>query len=375
MGAPGYQTDKARNQLLSQDISGAIISYSGAARNSSNAAILSEYAYALALGGYYDAALIQLDKAKKSDAKSWEVNFYASQVYGLMGYEDLSKEFWSPFWTKRAPSWISAKAGELKEKYKRKSGQAEKMDRAEMVSFFKEANELASRGEYFRSIGLFRRIIASYPKESLPYVGYSIALEKMGAFESSSQNISKAMSLLGSDAASSEKRTVLAKRLEAVNKVSSKWPKDRMMQPYAPETRKESQTQMMSYAGGMVSSAFSNVNLRFGYSNFKTGNAAIDFSFGNNAAASSTYYSIGVSTYSRLKVLMLGIGVNGYSQNGGDMMGTFKGSLGISAINRSGRSSFEVFLDVHQPFTAKSPGSVGISIGSTIYFGKRHKAK
>jgi len=95
--------EKARDFIISEKINDAIIAYSLPAKNSSDPSLISEYAYALALGGFYDVALIQLGRLWSIDQTSADVNYFSAQIFALMGYNELASEFWKESATSRKP--------------------------------------------------------------------------------------------------------------------------------------------------------------------------------------------------------------------------------------------------------------------------------
>ena len=190
------QNEKGRNLILSGNINAAIASYAPLAQTSPNNTLIAEYAYALALGGIYDAALITLDRIESQFNES-DVNYFTSQVFILMGYDDIATEFWKLSDNNKIPSWIALNATILSEKHKSNLKGLKKLSRDELIAKFKSANELTGEHLYLESIAQFHELIDFLPNEYLPYAGYSIPLEKIGAFEKSEQVVEKALSLIG----------------------------------------------------------------------------------------------------------------------------------------------------------------------------------
>jgi hypothetical protein len=95
----------ARNFVVQGKISDAIIEYALLApKTSGKAEIMLEYAYALALGGMTENALMYIDCANLLGGSA-DFPFYASQVLSLAGLDPLAAEFWTS--AEKAPEWIA----------------------------------------------------------------------------------------------------------------------------------------------------------------------------------------------------------------------------------------------------------------------------
>lgn len=360
---------KARNFLLTENIYEAIAAYGKLIKTDfTNPALLAEDAYALALGGIYDAALVRLDLCRSLGASSPEINYFTSQVFALMGYNDLASEFWKASAENKAPVWISAKSSLLLQKYRSKLPVTTTKTREQLIANFKHANELASQTQYFQSIALFHDIVNIYPNEYLPYVGYSITLEKTGALEKSAQTIEKAISLIGNTSEDNVKKQLLEKRLATIKQNMN------LLTPYtmpempvikAPDAARP---QMMAYAGGMFAPNTTNFNGRIGYFISGTSNASLDFGVWKNAEYSSS--NVGMSIYNRQKSLVSGAGFLMNSANGNSAF-SLKLSVGFSKMNKARTTSFDIFLDMNKGLKKDALTTFCFSIGTSKYFGKR----
>jgi len=360
---------KARNYILTENIKEAISAYGKLIKaDLTNPVLLAEDAYALALAGIYDAALLRLDQCRSMGAISPEINFFTAQIFGLMGYNDLAGEFWKPSADNSAPAWISAKSSLLLQKYRSKTPVTTTRTREQLIANFKHANELASQTQYFQSIALFHDITNIYPNEYLPYVGYSITLEKTGALGKSAQTIEKAISLIGNTPEDKANKQFLEKRLAAIKQNMI------ILPPYtAPEmpvlkAPVAAGPQMMAYAGGMVAPYSTNINGRIGY--FVSGTSNASFDFGMWKTAEYTASNVGLSLYNRQKSLVSGAGLAMNSANGNSAF-SFKLSVGVSKMNKAQTSSFDVFVDMNKGFKKDALTTFCFSIGTSKYFGKR----
>lgn len=361
--------EKARYYLLTGNINEAIATYTRLLANDrTNSSLLAEDAYALALGGVYDAALMRLDMSWTFGSNATDVRYFSAQVFALMGYDDLAREFWKPSDKSITPSWISARAGWLLQKFGSKQPLSTIRNREQLISNFKHANELAAQNAYFQSIALFQDITTLYPAEYLPYVGYSITLEKAGAFAKSAQTIEKAISLMGNTPEEKTRKQILEKRLTTLKLYMTSPP------PLSPPTIQQSNTkepeklQMMAYAGGVVSKDFTNVNGRIGYFVGNSTSASLDLGLIKTPETSSTNF--GLTAYNNTKNFVSGAGIMLNAANGNTSFAV-KFSVGYSKMNKSRTSSFDIFLDFNKSLQKEGITTYIFSIGKSFYFGKR----
>lgn len=356
----------ARNFILAENINEAISSYAQLiAQDSTNATLLAEDAYSLALGGIYEASLMRLDRCWSIGANSADVNYFTGQVFALMGYNDISNEIWKSSEKFKTPAWIASKAPILLEKYKTKTSNLSIKSGEELIANFKLANELASQNLYFQSIALFHEIIYLYPNEYLPYVGYSITLEKTGALEKSAQIIEMAISIIGNNAEDKEKKLFLEQRLVSIKQKMSLFPSGSLPGLYQMKAPDATRPQMMAYAGGMASPSLINLNCRIGYYISGSSNASLDFGITNTSGTSSA--NLGLSVYDRKKYFVYGTGLLMTYGNGNSAF-YLKLSVGFSKLNKNRTSSFDIFLDVNTGLAKGALTSVGLSIGKSIFF-------
>jgi tetratricopeptide (TPR) repeat protein len=360
---------KARDLILAENINEAIASYAQLIlKDSTNATLLAEDAYALALGGIYEAALLRLDRSWSIQANSADVNYLTGQVFALMGYKDITDEIWKPSEKYNTPAWVASKAQMLLDKYKSVKPVVSIKNREELLSGFKLANELAAKNLYFQAIALFSQITYLYPNEYVPYIGYSITMEKTGALGKSAQTMEKAISLIGNNGQDMEKKQSLEQRLAYIRQKMTLLPAgslpglNQMIMPIGEIP------QMMAYVGIMTSPSYTNLNSRIGYFLTGSSNASLDFGFTNSDGIKST--SLGLSVYERSKFFVSGVGFQ-LASAGGSTAFNLKLSVGLSIMNRSRTSSFDLFLDGYSGVKKGSLTTFGLSIGKGIYFGKR----
>jgi tetratricopeptide (TPR) repeat protein len=362
--------DASRALILTGNFDEAVTSYALLLeKDSTNITLNAEYAYALALNGIYDAALSRLDHIWSLRGSGSEVNFFVSQVFALMGYNQLAGDFWKGDAVNAVPAWISSKAPEYLTRYRYKASASDSVEQDDVVSRFKRANRLAAQNSNLQSIALFEEITGQYPGEYIPYVGYSIALEKASMYNRSALTIEKALTIVGESPENSDARKLLNQRLVTVRskigsegKTSGSATKP-INQPGGEIPR------FTAYAGGIASESFVSLSAKIG--TYKTGAGSTLLDLGLTSVSGSTSFNVGVLSYFRQKIFVGGYGLSG-SFGGGSSTIYAKVSLGISLMNRKRSASFDVFLDGQQPLAPKGAATVlGMSVGRSVYFGKR----
>ena len=366
----GSSLAAARDFILSEEVNDAIASYFQLIRHdSANVTLLAEDAYALALGGIYDGALVRLDRCWILDANTPAVNYFTAQVLSLMGYDDLGREFWKPGGSYHPPDWIASRSAALLQKFRSGSAAPAKESREELIFDFKRANDLAGRGCYFQSMALFHKLVDLCPGEYILYAGYSTVLEKVGAIEKSIQAMEKAISLVSDKEGADETKHILEQRLVTLRKKAISLSPDAM--PGLSKGKiviNEFKPQLMAYFGGMAAQSMINVNGRAGY--YITGSTNAAFDLGVSRANGITLVNLGLTGYYRKNVLVVGGGLM-VNSGGGSTSASLKISAGISKLNKQQTSSFDVFIDGNVGLGKNSMTTVTLSVGQTIYFGKK----
>lgn len=360
--------ESARALVLTENFDHAVTEYARLmVHDSANVSLNAEFAYALALDGIYDAALARLDRIWPMKAGNADAAFYAAQVFNLMGYDRLATDIGQSAGQNASPDWIASKAPLLLQKYRRTVSRPDQINRNELVDAFNRANKLTARNFTLQSVALFEDITYRYPGAYLPYLGYSIALEKAGLYEKSVQAIQTALILVGNKPEQNETREVLEKRLASLQGKSGTTPGsvNAGLSTGAPE---KASLQKMAYAGGFISSGYSSFNARFGQFFTRTNYATVDM--GISVANSSTFTNLGFTLFNRQKIFVLGFGLTGSFGEGSSVLYS-KISVGPSFMNKKGTASFDIFLDGKAPLKKGYPTTLGISIGRSIYFGKR----
>lgn len=177
----GKPRDKARALVLSGLYPDAVAAYNPLARGSRDATLAAEYAFALALAGHTDLALAHLDRAFLADAANLDVMFYASAVFEALGMRIVAKELYRP-----PPAWLAGGAPGIA---------ALKLPVGEYQELFDTANLLISQRRFASAAPRFASLVGTYPDMPLPWAGYAIVLEELGAFKAAAEAVEKNIEL------------------------------------------------------------------------------------------------------------------------------------------------------------------------------------
>ncbi len=353
---------ETRNLVAQNRIGEAIKAYAfQVEKDSTNTDLLAEYSYTLALNGTYDCALMNLDRVRLLSPESEAGDFYTGLVFSTMGYNDLFEEFVKSIPNSKTPKWITF---ETHSKLISNILESPILNTDDYATSLKRVNHLAAVGLYLQSIALFEEIINEYPKEFLPHIGYSIVLEKVGIYQKAIKELDIAIQLMGNSPAElgsknvyQEKKRKLEEKSNAPNSLRNKW--ITYKNNFNPKT--------MLYIGGMVTNSTVSLDSRFGLYLSNSFNGAADF--GLSGDSENFYVNLGLSGYQRFGVFVWGEGLS--LQLGNSTVLNLKTSLGLSFINRKGNSSWDIFFDWYLPINQELKSTYGISIGKSIYFGKR----
>ncbi|MDR2036748.1 MAG: tetratricopeptide repeat protein [Bacteroidales bacterium] len=359
---------EAREFIRTKRIGDAVALYAQLVATSlDNAEIQMEYAYALALSGLPENALIYLDKASHQGADKKILSFYAAQVFSLMGHFDIAAGFWKPT-DNTPPQWLAADYISLLRDYT----VSQTISREIPDSIFVCANALAAKGQYFQSLVLFRELEQLFPDSYLPYAGSSLVWEKAGKREIAAQKLDTAIVLMNKmlqeDSLSHEDVASLTNALPVFNEhlrklqsgsLLSASPKESLISP-----------QYTAYANGMLSSVIKSLNLGGGW--FLSETANLSGYIGYSGSNGSTFFMIGSSYYRRKDSLVSGYGLN-MQFGGGSTACNYSGSIGYSIFNHAKSRSTDIFLIYGFPVAPWDLNRfmIGISIGQSLYFGKR----
>ena len=350
--------EKARSNIKSDKIGLALEQYAQATHDAEkqrnagqgvNGDILAEYAYTLALNHDFEAALMNVDRARMVGTKYGD--FYAAQVLTLMGYTDAAQQLMKQA---QVPKWINGVYQGLNDKYKTKVS----INRDAPETALKRANKLAANRQTIQAMALFEELAAIYPKTYIIYVEYSTVWESLGNYAYAAYLLQKGIELMPQE---NENKQIFQNHLTKVNQKkasfeNASWLK-RLLGMNPPK--------MMTYVGASVAKDFYSLNGRMGV--YTSNKFSASLNLGMNYASKEFSGSIGVSAYKAWGIFVGGLGITDMF---GKKMNTFSltPSVGLSFLNKSQTSSFDIMVNGYVPFSSDQKFSYSISVGKTIYF-------
>ena len=312
--------------------------------------LLAEYSYALALHHDFEAALMNIDRARMVGTKYGD--FYAAQVLTLMGYTDAAQQLMKQA---KVPDWINGIYQELNEKYRTTTS----INRDAPEAALKRANKLAANRQTIQAIALFEELAAIYPHTYIIYLDYSTVWESLGYYAYAAYLLQKGIDLMPQ--AENENKQIFQNHLTKVNQMKASfenvsWLK-RLLGLNPPK--------MMTYVGASAAKDMYSLNGRMGV--YTSNKFSASLNVGLNYASEQFSGSIGVSAYKAWGIFVGGLGVTDMFSKEQNTF-SLTPSVGLSFLNKSQTSSFDVMVNGYIPFSSEQKFSYSISIGKTIYF-------
>lgn len=310
---------------------------------------LAEYAYVLALHHDFEAALMNIDRARMVGTKYGD--FYAAQVLTLMGYTETSQQLMRQA---KVPDWISGTYQGLNDKYKTTAS----INRDTPEIALKRANKLAANRQTIQAMALFEELAAIYPNTYIIYVDYSTVWESLGNYAYAAELLQKGIGLMDDK---DENRHIFENHLAKVNEQKGRfenvsWLK-RLLGMNPPK--------MMTYIGAGIAKDMYSLNGRMGV--YTSNKFSASLNVGLNYASEQFSGSIGVSAYKAWGVFVGGLGVTDMFSKEQNTF-SLTPSIGLSFLNKSQTSSFDVMVNGYIPSSSDQKFSYSISVGKTIYF-------
>ena len=350
---------RAHLYLKEGDIDHAIVSYVSAVnqsqeqRNAGNGVsgdLLAEYSYALALHHDFEAALMNIDRARMVGTKYGD--FYAAQVLTLMGYTDAAQQLMKQA---KVPEWINGVYQGLDEKYKT----ATSINSDAPATALKRANKLAANRQTIQAMALFEELKALYDSTYIIYIDYSTVWESLGYYAYTAHLLQKGIDLIPKE--QNDNKQIFLNHLTKVNDMkvrfeNASWMK-RLLGMNPPK--------LMTYVGASAAKDMYSLNGRMGFYTSNKFSASVNV--GVNYASEEFSGSVGISGYKAWGIFVGGLGIT-------DMFGkdtntlSLTPSAGLSFLNKNQTSSFDIMVNGYIPFSKEQKFSYSISIGKTIYF-------
>ena len=122
---------------------------------------------------------------------------------------------------------------------------------------------------------------------------------------------------------------------------------------------------MMTYVGASVAKDMYSLNGRLGV--YTSNKFSASLNVGANNASKEFSGSIGLSASKAWGVFVGGIGISDmFGKNSNNL--SLSPSVGLSFLNKSQTSSFDIMVNGYVPFSSDQKFSYSISVGKTIYF-------
>jgi tetratricopeptide (TPR) repeat protein len=225
---------------------------------------------------------------------------------------------------------------------------------------------LLSEKKYFTSILIYRQLIEAYPGWEIPYLGYTLALEKTGAFECAKKASEQALLAAANDKDAQEQLKVKSKELGSMTQDDrDKWIKGQTAESFM----EKPESFYLGFGGGQLMFGGSTgfelaINGRAGI----LMNTGVDISM-NMGIDSTTGFDIGVNATQRFYI------GNEYSLNPGASidLNTGRGSVSIGLLGGGSyyfdgkKSSIDALLTIGAYIGNNAGPSIGFYLGTTRY--------
>lgn len=360
----GEKTDptEARNALCSGEYEQAVTLYGylvEKARSNRSAGkgvggdLLGEYALALALSGQMELALVNADRARLLGAANSD--WYSAQVLSLAGEANMAQALPKGF----APTWIP---------YTVTDYLATLVPAESQINFVVQPSDLRrfialqNSGQITQALSLMGALLAAYHDVPAVQGCYSDLCEQLGNYDLAAQHLRKAIALMP---VTDPERPLAEQHARQLDTQLNR-------QPQPMNWIARNQVRFIWYFGGSVAKKLYAVNTRFGL--YARQHWSASANLGANIADENVTGNVGLSGYYTLNFFVLGAGLTyQFGKNINNL--SFSPSVGLTFLNASQTSSFDVTIGAHVPFVGSGKTSVFLSIGKTFYFDFNPKFK
>lgn len=353
------QLELARKDVLEEKFSDAILKYSDLVKKSDNKTVSAEYAFALALAGCYDGAIVNLDKIISSSKAGTETLFYVAQVLRLMEYDKLADVFWTPNLVLETPLWLAGKYNILVEKHKHVAT----INTDNLPTALQRANKMVAQKQYVQPIVLYEELVETYPDEYLPYIGASALWESLGYRTMAIEYLEKGIEVMGDDISTYDADGIYKGHLEKLKADNRK-----EYMAFRPQKLKylgNKPSNNMAYFGLTFMNKTFALNARYGYRTSDNTNLSVDVGLSkfDGSKMFNTDFSYN-ATFKRLYVAGAGLSTQ---WSGGEFDGGLGLRAGLSMPLPNNESSIDILLSDYYMFKNKN-FRLTLSIGFTRYF-------
>lgn len=313
--------------------------------------LLAEYAYALALHHDFEAALINIDRARALGAK--HSDFYSAQILELMGHKESSQQLMKGA---EIPDWINGVYQNLTPKHITTFAINEDSPK----NALERANRLATGKQTVQSIVLFEELQTLYPKVGIVYIDHSSVWESLGKKEHAANLLRKGIGLIPNGMADSASKAALVNHLSELDEKTTK--KEQM--PFLKKTFGPNPPKLITYAGASFAKGLYALNGRLGV--YTSNKFSASLNVGLNYAGETFMGNVGVSVYKTWRIFVVGIGLNEQIASENSTF-SLSPTIGLSFLNKAQTSSFDINFNWFIPFKEDAKTSYSISIGKTFY--------
>lgn len=315
-----------------------------------NGDLMAEYAYTLALHHDFEAALINIDRARMLGTKYGD--FYSAQILTLMEHNDAAQQLMKQA---KVPEWIKDAYQKLNEKYRTMAS----INRDAPDVTLKRANKLAANRQFIQSMVLFEELATIYPDTYIIYVDYSTVWESLGYYAFASQLLRKGIDLMPQELY--ENKQIFTNHLTKVNQQKNRYENASWLK----QLLGMNPPKMMTYIGASAAEDYYSLNGRCGV--YTSNQFSASLNVGINYANDEFSGSVGLSAYKAWGILVGGLGFTDMFSKGNNTL-SLTPSVGLSLLDEKQTSSFDITVSGYVPFSSDQKFSYSISIGQTFYF-------
>ena len=360
-----HQLDQARADVYNEKFDDAIPTYAELVKENANPTVSAEYAYALALSGCFEGAVMTFDRLIENNQIDNGVLFYISQVFKLMDYSEIGDLFWTfniNDQNSYAPGWISGKYTSMVEEHKTQAT----INIDDYGTALHRANKLAEQQQYIQALVLFLELTETYPDAYLPQIGLSALLENLGYKKEAAKHLLKGIEKMGEEKATIDPSGIYEKHLENLSTNSSN--NSTIFKPGAPNTAKKKDSRLFGTIGISYFGKTLGLNVKIGHYSSET----TFFSLGYSGSlvfleTKVKTHTIDLSFNNTWGVFMLGLSASVQWINGELGVGVGP-SLGFAIPLPSGKSSIDIYGTGHVSIQDGMAFKASASIGYTRYF-------
>lgn len=313
--------------------------------------LLAEYAYALALHHDFEAALINIDRARALGAK--HSDFYSAQILELMGHKETSRQLMKDA---EIPEWINGIYQNLTPKHTAKFAINDDSPKYAL----ERANRLADGGQTVQSFVLFEELQNKYPNVGIVYIDHSSVWESLGRYGYAADLLRKGISLIPDGVADSASKAALVNHLSELDEKTTK--KEQM--PFLKKTFGPNPPKLITYAGASFAKKLYSLNGRIGV--YTSNKFSASLNMGLNYTGKNFMGNIGLFANKTWRIFVVGIGLNEQIARDNSTF-SLSPTIGLSFLNKAQTSSFDINFNWFIPFKEDAKTSYSISIGETIY--------